>query len=99
MAPLPLRPAVLFVIANPPQSPGVGLHELTSTEGHETAAASDTSTGNAGAPGSSLRLVKIALWLVEEPPGVAAPLALMRPPLMMIGPPSDLTTSPAPAVR
>ena|ERR1700687_2044921 len=98
MPPLPRRPAALFVITNPPQSPGPGLHTETRTEGHETAAASDVSSGETGALGLSLRLVKIALRLVGEPP-VAVPVAVMMPPLMVIGPPSDLTTSPGPTAR
>src|SRR6266852_6119571 len=99
MTPLPLTPAALAVIASPPQSPGCGLQSETRTEGHETAAASDMSAavrmgGAPGAPGLSFRLVKMALLLVGEPP--AKPLAVMFPPLMVIGPPSDLTTSPGP---
>src|SRR3984893_8069773 len=98
MAALPLRPAALLVITNPPQSPAPGLHTVTRTEGHETAAASERSTGTAGALGLSFRLVKMALRLVNDPP-VAAPLTVSFPPLMVIGPPRDLTTSPAPTKK
>src|ERR1700674_1799040 len=102
MTALPLRPAALLVITNPPQSPGCGLQSETRTEGHETAAASDASAvgrmgGAPGGPGLSLRLVKMALRLVADPP-VSAPDTVTLPPLMVIGPPSDLTTSPAPTV-
>src|SRR6266851_359011 len=104
MTPLPLTPAALTVIASPPQSPGPGLHTETRTEGHETAAASDASICEAGGFGArtlglSFRLVKMALLLVSETPGVAAPAAVRIPPLMVIGPPSDLTTAPGPTSR
>src|ERR1700686_1776093 len=92
MAALPLRPAALLVITNPPQSPGPGVHTETRIEGQETAAASDASTGEAMALGLSFRLVKMALRLVGDPPVTPDPVSF--PPLMVIGPPSDLTTSP-----
>src|ERR1700730_415623 len=103
MEPVPLRPAALLVIANPPQSPGFGLQSETRTEGHETAAASDRSAvvrmgGAPGAPVLSFRLVKMPLRLVGDPP-VAAPDTVSFPPLIVIGPPSDLTTSPAPTKK
>src|SRR5882762_3418275 len=98
MSPLPRSPAALLVITNPPQSPGPGLHVETRTEGHDTAAASEASSGKAGAIGLSFRLVKMALRLVSDPP-VTAPVAVSFPPLMVIGPPSDLTTSPEPTVK
>src|SRR3984893_9318152 len=96
MAPVPLRPAALLVSTNPPQSPGPGLHTETRTEGHETAAASERSTGKLGALGLSFRLVKMAFLLLGNPP--AKPVAVMLPPLMVIGPPSDLTTAPGPTI-
>src|ERR1700732_4184854 len=98
MAALPLRPAALLVITNPPQSPGPGLHTETRTEGHEKAAAPERSTGKPGALGLFFRLVKMALRLVKDPP-VAAPDTVSFPPLMVIGPPRDLTTSPAPTKK
>src|SRR5712691_11136501 len=103
MSPDPRAPAALFVMTNPPQSPGPGLQTDTRTEGHETAAASDTSTGKVGGgkggtPGLSLRLVKMALRLVGDSP-VSAPDTVSFPPLMVIGPPRDLMTSPAPATK
>src|SRR5438132_1713228 len=98
MSARPLSPAALLVITNPPQSPGPGLQTATRTEGHETAAASEVSTGKTGAMGLSFRLVKMALRLVGDPP-VTVPFAISLPPLIVIGPPSDLTTSPAPTSR
>ena len=97
MTPLPLT-APLLLITNPPQSPGPGMQTETRTEGHETAAASDTSTGCRDPFGLSFRLVKMALELFDAELGVADPIALTFPPLMVIGPPSDLTTSPEPTV-
>src|SRR6267143_333469 len=101
MSPLPRAPAALLVMTNPPQSPGPGLQTDTRTEGQETAAASDTSTGKMGGGargGLSFRLVKMALRLVADRP-VSAPETVTFPPLMVIGPPSDLTTSPCPTIR
>src|ERR1700737_254166 len=91
MAALPLRPAALLVITNPPQSPAPGLHTVTRTEGHETAAASERSTGKEGALGLSFRLVKMALRLVKDPP-VAAPNTVNFPPFVVTGPPRVLRT-------
>src|SRR5438874_13677494 len=96
---VPRLPAASLVITRPPQSPGAGMQTVTSTEGHETAFASEASTGDAGAFGLSFRLVKIALLLVVDPPGVLVPVAVTAPPLMVIGPPSELTTSPEPTSR
>src|SRR2546430_13331976 len=96
---VPRLPAASLVITRPPQSPGAGMQTVTSTEGHETAFASEASTGDAGAFGLSFRLGKIALLLVVDPPGVLVPVAVTAPPLMVIGPPSDLTTSPEPTSR
>src|ERR1700694_3322950 len=99
MSLVPRLPAASLVITKPPQSPRFGLQSETRTEGHETAAASDTSTGgDPRAPtGLSLRLGKMALRLAADPP-VSAPDTVTLPPLMVIGPPSDLTTSPAPTI-
>src|SRR6266567_3464006 len=94
---VPRLPAASLVITRPPQSPGAGMQTVTRTEGHETAFASEASTGDAGALGLSFRLVKMALLLVVDPPGV--PVAVTAPPLMVIGPPSDFTTSPEPTSR
>src|ERR1700704_4958821 len=101
MVPLPLRPAALLVMTSPPQSPGAGLQTDTRIDGHETAFPAETSSGGADALGLSLRLVKMALRLgdVGGPAGVAAPVAVTDPPLMVIGPPRDFTTSPAPTIR
>src|SRR5256712_412224 len=96
MSPRPLSPAASLVITNPAQSPGPGLQTVTSTEGHETAAASEMSTAEAGAIGLSFKLVKMALWLGAVGTSVTVPLAVTAPPLTVIGPPSDLTTSPGP---
>src|SRR6266480_1234584 len=96
---VPRFPAVSLVITRPPQSPAAAMQTVTRTEGHETAFASEASTGDTGAFGLSFRLVKIALWLVVDPPGVLVPVAVTAPPLMVIGPPSDLTTSPEPTSR
>src|SRR6266480_4816941 len=94
---VPRLPAASLVITRPPQSPGAGMQTVTRTEGHETAFASEASIGDVGALGLSLRLVKMALLLVVDPPGV--PVAVTAPPLMVIGPPSDFTTSPEPTNR
>src|SRR6266550_7127769 len=100
MSPLPRSPAALLVMTRPPQSPGRGLQAATRTDGHETAAASETSTDDADAIGLSLRLVKIALRLGDvASPVVTRPAAVTDPPLIVIGPPSDLTTSPEPTSR
>src|SRR5712691_110583 len=99
MSPRPLSPAALLVITNPAQSPGPGLQTVTSTEGHETAAASEMSTAEAGAIGLSFRLVKVALLLGAVGTSVTLPISVTAPPLMVIGPPSDLTTSPGPTSR
>src|SRR2546425_12572079 len=96
MSPRPLSPAASLVITNPAQSPGPGLQTVTSTEGHETAAASEMSAAEAGAIGSSFRLVKMALLLGAVGTSVTVPLAVTAPPLIVIGPPSALTTSPGP---
>src|SRR5712691_6476935 len=93
---VPRLPAASLVITRPPQSPGAGMQTVTRIEGHETALASEASTGDAGALGLSFRLVKMALLLVVDPPGV--PVAVTAPPLMVIGP-SDFTTSPEPTSR
>src|ERR1700694_1062239 len=97
MAALPLRPAALLVITNPPQSPGPGVHTETRMGGQKPAAASDASTGEPIAVGLSFRLVKMALRLVGDPP--VTPDTVSFPPLMVIGPPSDLTTSPLPTKK
>src|SRR2546423_14623325 len=100
MSPLPRSPAASLVMTRPPQSPGCGLHAVTTTDGHETASASETATDEPCAVGLSLRLVKMALRLgdVGGPVGTRAG-AVTDSPLIVIGPPRDLTTSPAPTIR
>src|SRR5256885_16728670 len=93
MSPVPRSPAALLAMIRPPQSPGAGMQTVTRTEGHETAFASEASTGDAAGFGLSFRLVKIALLLVVDPPGVLVPVAVTPPPLMGVGPPRELATS------
>src|SRR2546429_8252789 len=97
MSPLPRSPAASLVITRPPQSPGCGLHAVTRTDGHETAAASETATDEPWAVGLSLRLVKIAPRLGGG--GGAAgsrPAARGGPALFGVGPPRGLSTAPPP---
>src|SRR5256884_9105042 len=99
MSPVPRSPAALLAMIRPPQSPGAGMQTVTRTEGHETAFASEASTGDAAGFGLSFRLVKIALLLVVDPPGVLVPVAVTPPPTMVLRPPSRVTTSPGPTRR
>src|SRR3989442_15452067 len=96
MSLVPRLPAASLVIANPPQSPGFGLQSETRTKGRETAAASDASMGGNPVAPLSFRLVKMAVLLIDDPPGVAAPATVSAPPFILIVPPSDLTTPPGP---
>ena len=84
MCPLPFR-LPLSVITSPPQSPPLedGVQKGPKTEGHEAAAARTASA-------LSLKLVKIFLAPDAE--------ASNAPPLMVMEPPSDFTTSPGPTV-
>src|SRR5207244_13267745 len=50
----------------------------------------------AGGLTCALRSYKYALMLVTDPVWLHASAAVIAPPLMFIGPPSDLTTSPEP---
>src|SRR5438270_12843800 len=100
MSPLPRSPAASLVMTRPPQSPGCGLHAVTRTDGHETAAASETATDEPCAVGLSLRLVTMPLCLGDVGVNVVTRhLGVPDLPLIVIAPPSDFTTSPAPTIR